>query len=105
MTMVDLTLSPLPSLVVREADLVAFFLPMHTATRLAVPVIERVKRLNARVRLAAYGLYAPLNESYLRELGVHDVLGGEFEAGLAALAGGGVASGAIRLERARKCSP
>ena len=31
---------------IRDADLIAFYLPMHTATRLALPVIERVKRVN-----------------------------------------------------------
>ena len=32
-----------------------------------------------------YGLYAPLNDSWLRTLGVDDVLGGEFEGELAAI--------------------
>jgi len=36
--------------------------------------------------LCCYGLYAPLNESYLRKLGVETILGGEFEPGLVALA-------------------
>ena len=61
------------------ADLVAFHLPMHTATRLAVPVIRRVRGLNPAARLCCYGLYAPLNARFLRSLGVHDILGGEFE--------------------------
>ena len=104
-TPVDLTLSPLPSLVIREADLVAFFLPMHTATRLAVPVIDRVKRLNGNARLAAYGLYAPLNETYLNELGVHHVFGGEFEPGLAALAGGAAPTQPIALDRLTFLTP
>ncbi|MDX2179597.1 MAG: radical SAM protein [Bryobacteraceae bacterium] len=55
----------------READLAAFSLPMHTATRLAVPWIRGVRRINPRARLAAYGLYAQLNAEYLRSLGVH----------------------------------
>jgi hypothetical protein len=71
---------------VREADLVAFHLPMHTATRLAGPVIGRVRALNPGARLCAYGLYAPLNETWLRSLGVTDVFGAEFEADLAAIA-------------------
>ncbi|MCP4358602.1 MAG: radical SAM protein, partial [Chloroflexi bacterium] len=32
--------------------------------------------------LCAYGLYAPINEMYLRGLGVQTILGGEFEQGL-----------------------
>ncbi len=64
---------------VTSADVVGFFLPMHTATRLAVPVIARVRSLNPRARLCAFGLYAPLNESLLRDLGITDLLGAEFE--------------------------
>ncbi len=71
---------------VRRADLIAFHLPMHTATRLARPVIEQVRRANPSARLCAYGLYAPLNADALRAIGVDDVLGGEFEEELTAIA-------------------
>lgn len=71
---------------VREASTIGFFLPMHTATRLALPVIDRVRRLNPNARVVAYGLYAPLNELLLRERGVHEILGGEFEEELVAAA-------------------
>lgn len=73
---------------IRDADLIAFYLPMHTATRLALPVIDRVKRVNPQARIACYGLYAPLNADLLRTLGVETILGGEFEADLANLARG-----------------
>ena len=86
-TCADLACSPLPGLPVGEADLLAFYLSMHTATRLAVAAIERVRTLNPRAHLCCYGLYAPMNEPYLRELGVQTVLGGEFEQGLRDLAG------------------
>jgi radical SAM superfamily enzyme YgiQ (UPF0313 family) len=59
---------------------------MHTATRLAVLAIEKIRKLNANAHLCCYGLYAPLNESYLRSLSVETILGGEFEPGLVALA-------------------
>ena len=78
-TCVDLAKQKLADDVVRDAEVVGFFLPMHTATRLALPVISRVRALNPSARLIAYGLYAPLNEALLREHGVTDVLGGEFE--------------------------
>src|SRR5262245_16441935 len=81
---VDLAVNALPSLEIREADFVAFYLPMHTATRLATDAIRKVKLLNPQVRLAAYGLYAPLNAEYLRELGVESIAGGEFEPALLA---------------------
>jgi radical SAM superfamily enzyme YgiQ (UPF0313 family) len=78
----DLSKGTLDAGAVRDADAVAFFLPMHTATRLALPVIDRVRALNPAARLIAYGLYAPLNGELLRERGVSHILGGEFEAEL-----------------------
>jgi radical SAM superfamily enzyme YgiQ (UPF0313 family) len=81
----DLCLESLDADSVREADFVAFYLPMHTATRLAAPVIGKVRRLNPAAHICCYGLYAPLNESYLRSIGVGTILGGEFEAELVAL--------------------
>jgi radical SAM superfamily enzyme YgiQ (UPF0313 family) len=81
----DLGVESLNADTVREADLVAFYLPMHTATRLAAKVIEKVLRLNPSAHICCYGLYAPLNESYLRSLGAATVLGGEFEPGLISL--------------------
>ena len=84
----DLSKEKLTDTSAAAADLIAFHLPMHTATRLAAPVIRKVRALNPGARLCAYGLYAPLNEEWLRSLGVDDVLGGEFEADLAALAHG-----------------
>jgi radical SAM superfamily enzyme YgiQ (UPF0313 family) len=68
-----------------EADLVALYVPMHTATRIAVHVVERVKTLNPHAYLCFYGLYAPMNAAYLRRLGAQTILGGEFEAGLVRL--------------------
>jgi radical SAM superfamily enzyme YgiQ (UPF0313 family) len=65
-----------------EADLVAFYVPMHTATRIAVHVMERVKTLNPHAHLCFYGLYASMNADYLRGLGADTILSGEFEAGL-----------------------
>jgi radical SAM superfamily enzyme YgiQ (UPF0313 family) len=89
----DLAVEPFSTPRVQAADLVAFYLPMHTATRLALPVIERVKRLNPAARLVCYGLYAPLNSDLLRGLGVEAILGGEFELSLAKLARGEQYSG------------
>jgi radical SAM superfamily enzyme YgiQ (UPF0313 family) len=78
-TCADLSRSSLPQEAVGEAELVAFFLPMHTATRMALPALDRVRVLNPSARLVAYGLYAPLNEPLLRERGVETILGPEFE--------------------------
>jgi radical SAM superfamily enzyme YgiQ (UPF0313 family) len=82
----DLSRDKLNPDTVSDADLVAFYLPMHTATRLALPVISRVRAVNPHARLVAYGLYAQLNEALLRERGVETVLGPEAEEELVALA-------------------
>ena len=82
----DLCIEVLNADRVREADLIAFYLPMHTATRLAATAIEKVRALNPKAHICCYGLYAPLNESYLRGLGAATILGGEFEAALVSLA-------------------
>ena len=85
-TLADLARSRLPAEAVAQAGLIAFFLPMHTATRLFLPVVERVKTANPRAHLCAYGLYAPLNEPLLRRAGCATVIGGEFEQPLMELA-------------------
>jgi hypothetical protein len=90
---------------VREADLIAIWLPMHTATRLAVAVIRRVKLLNPAAHVCCYGLYAPMNADYLRSLGVGTILGGEFEQGLADLAGGQQPPSGVSLERLQFVAP
>jgi radical SAM superfamily enzyme YgiQ (UPF0313 family) len=81
----DLSRQPLDEDAVRRADLVAFYVPMHTATRLAAQVVPQVRGLNPEAHLCFYGLYASVNEAFLRELGAGTVLGGEFEAGLVSL--------------------
>ena len=67
-------------------ELIAFHLPMHTATRLAGPVIAAARAANPSARIGAFGLYAPLNAEWLRGLGVDEIFGGEFEQDLAAWA-------------------
>ncbi|MBZ5610125.1 MAG: radical SAM protein [Acidobacteriia bacterium] len=110
---VDLCVQSLSDDAVRAAQLIAMYLPMHTATRLAVPVIARIRELNPSAHLCCYGLYAPLNESYLRKLGVATILGGEFETGLVALAqrlasgltGGPQAEPVVSLDRLQFLPP
>lgn len=84
----DLSKEKLKRDAIASADFVAFYLPMHTATRLALPILDRVREWNPRARLVAYGLYAPLNADLLRTRGVSDILSGEFEKDLAALVTG-----------------
>ncbi len=72
--------------VLAAADLIGFYLPMHTATRLALEALPQIRQLNPQAHLCGFGLYAPLNASQLQAAGMHTVLSGEFEASLTALA-------------------
>ena len=85
-TCLDLSREPFREDAIRAADLVAFCVPMHTATRLAVQLVGTIRKLNPSAHICFYGLYAPVNEAYLRKLGVGTILGGEFEQGLVNLA-------------------
>ena len=111
-TCADLCVAPLDDATVRSAALIALYLPMHTATRLAIPAIAKIRALNPDAHLCCFGLYAPLNESYLRKLGVGTILGGEFEPGLTALAdriargdGASQAGPVISLEKLQFLAP
>jgi radical SAM superfamily enzyme YgiQ (UPF0313 family) len=84
-TSLDLSRQSLDEEAVRTASLIAFYLPMHTATRIAVRALERVRKLNPSAHLCGFGLYAPVNAGLLRRLGVGTILGGEFEQGLLSL--------------------
>ena len=83
---VDTSRVPLGDHEIASASVIAFYLPMHTATRLAVPLIDRARRVNPSARLCAYGLYAPLNAPWLRERGITEILGPEAEADLVGIA-------------------
>lgn len=78
----DLAVEELVDEAIAGADIVAFYVPMHTATRLAVEALAQVKSINRHCHICFYGLYAPVNEDYLRSLGAGTILGGEFEQGL-----------------------
>jgi radical SAM superfamily enzyme YgiQ (UPF0313 family) len=82
----DLARQSLDEAAIGHAELIAIYLPMHTATRLAAQLIPLLREKNPSAHLCCYGLYAPMNVEYLRALGVSTILGGEFEEGLVQLA-------------------
>ncbi|MBT3990729.1 MAG: radical SAM protein [Rhodospirillaceae bacterium] len=78
----DLAVDSLNEDAVKGADLIGLYLQMHTATRLSVALLPRLKALNPKAHIAFYGLYAPLNADYLKSIGGDSFIGGEFEDGL-----------------------
>jgi radical SAM superfamily enzyme YgiQ (UPF0313 family) len=81
----DLSLQKLDAGILEHAGLVAVYVGMHTATRIAVQALPRIRLLAPKAHLCVYGLYAPMNEALLRGLGVDTVLGGEVEPALLSL--------------------
>jgi hypothetical protein len=77
----DLSLERLEAIEWRDAALVAIYLGMHTATRIALEALPRIRALAPGARLCAYGLYAPMNAALLRARGVSEVIGGELSPG------------------------
>ncbi len=85
MSCLDLSLQKLDPEILEDAGLVALYVGMHTATRIAVQALPRIKQLAPNAHICVYGLYAPMNETLLRGLGVGTVLGGEVEPALLSL--------------------
>ena len=61
------------------ARVIYIYLSMLTATRIASEAMPRIKKMAPSAKIAVFGWYAPVNENYLRELGVDAVFGGESE--------------------------
>ncbi len=81
----DLSIQRLDGELLADAALVALYVPMHTATRIAVEAIPRIKQLAPGASLCVFGLYAPMNADLFRSMGVASILGGEVEPGMLAL--------------------
>ena len=75
----DLALQKLDPELLATADAVAIYLGMHTATRIAMEALPRIRQLAPKAQLAAFGLYAPMNADLLRASGVGAIFGGESE--------------------------
>jgi hypothetical protein len=84
-TCCDLSLQRLDSCLAADTDLVAIYVAMHTATRIAVEALPKIRQLAPRAHLCVYGLYAPVNVELFHSLGVQTVIGGEYETGLTTL--------------------
>jgi radical SAM superfamily enzyme YgiQ (UPF0313 family) len=82
----DLSRESLNEQAVREAGLIAFYVPMHTATRLTLELLEPLRRMNPQAHFCAYGLYASLTAESFQAHGVKSLFSGEFERSLVDLA-------------------
>ena len=68
-----------------RARFVGIAVPMHTALRLGVRVIDRIREINPDCHICCYGLYAALNSDYLLSHGADSCIGGEYDGPLTAL--------------------
>jgi hypothetical protein len=83
---IDLSQQSLAQETLEGAQAVFLFLSMLTATRIAVEAMPKIRSLAPTAKIAVFGWYAPVNEAYLRELGVDAVFGGESETDMVAYA-------------------
>jgi radical SAM superfamily enzyme YgiQ (UPF0313 family) len=81
----DLSIQRLDDCLAADTALVAVYLAMHTATRIAVEALPKIRQLAPNASLCVYGLYAPMNAALFRSLGVDAVLGGEYEPAMVSL--------------------
>lgn len=82
----DLSIQKLDACLTTDTGVVAIYIAMHTATRIAIEALPKIKELAPAASLCVYGLYAPMNADLFRSLGVQTILGGEFENGLVSMA-------------------
>ena len=75
----DLAVEPLKEEAVKNTSLIALHLAMHTATRLALQVLPRLRKLNPNAHICFFGLYAPMIGNMLVEQRDMSFIGGEFE--------------------------
>ena len=64
---------------VKNSSLIALHLAMHTATRLALQLLPRLRILNPNAHICFFGLYAPMIGNILVEERNMSFIGGEFE--------------------------
>lgn len=81
----DIAVEPLDLEKVARARFIGISVPMHTALRLGVHLLHRIREVNPDVSICMYGLYAKLNADYLLSHGVDFCIGGEVLTQLVAL--------------------
>jgi radical SAM superfamily enzyme YgiQ (UPF0313 family) len=74
----DLAVDRIDPARVRAARFIGISVPMHTALRLGLNAMDRIRGLNPDAHMCFYGLYASLNAEFLLDRGADSVIGGEF---------------------------
>ena len=81
----DAAVETFPREKAERALFVGISVPMHTALRIGVSILQKVRAENPGCHICFYGLYATLNAGYLLKNGADSVIGGEFETPLVSL--------------------
>ena len=84
---IDIAVEPLDVEKVEHARFIGISVPMHTALRLGVHLLERIRQLKQETpyKICMYGLYATLNAEYLLAHGVDFCIAGTDSTQLVAL--------------------
>ena len=81
-TLVDLSISKLDVDEIISADVILLSVPMHTAARMALSILPKLRELNSNAHISAFGLYAIQLEDALSENLLDSAFAGEFEPNL-----------------------
>lgn len=82
---IDIAVETLDAEKVKRAQFIGISVPMHTALRLGVHLLQRIRELNPDVTICMSGLYAELNADYLLSHGVDFCISGDVPTQLLAL--------------------
>ncbi len=74
---IDIAVEPLDAEKIKHARFIGISVPMHTALRLGVHLLQRIREINPNVSICMYGLYAELNADYLLSHGVDFCISGD----------------------------
>lgn len=74
---IDIAVESLDIDKVKRARFIGISVPMHTALRLGVHMVQRIRQIKPDVPICMYGLYAELNVDYLLSQGVNFCIGSE----------------------------
>ena len=81
----DIAIEPFDVEKVERARFIGISVPMHTALRLGVHLLQRLRDVNPDAYICMYGLYATLNADYLLSQAVDCCMGGTTQTELVAL--------------------